>query len=452
MSASLLAHVLSASAADPAQTPQASENSQAQKTSTDQKVTDLRKLLEMASKEGWVELKTRPKIAETSIQDPEITAGRSVKSATDCAEFVSLLIIAETEKSYLRNGLLAEAVVTDEISEALGQTLSTLLGEKWHNDAHTLHLPEPQLDLSSAASCDPSLMPWQVLAQKPEFLPAHSEGPLLKSLGNMPRTLRERVGVAIALNAVEQGDYRGAQRIADSLNDSDLYMTPYWQTDRRQILLQARLIETSNPSRAIKQLRWIADRDGAEQLAAVDALWAIERPAKLNPVLNRMREGSSVPARQVALERQALDAVRNNTLGVAAEIISELAANGVDLPDGLISGLGDQLGLAMASDNTERRIEALDAFMRIEAIIGRDYPQAQPRLSALAKDATARLHETSPQLDAAIAQQSYDTPARIVKAGYSASASRSTSGASVKGRIGHYQSDLIEMREVLSGE
>lgn len=430
---------------------QASDALAPEETSIEQKVEDLRSLLEMASKEGWVELKSRPEMESLSVPVIEDTSEVALPSATDCAEFIPLLQMGDAPDSYLAQGFLAEAVAAEDISEALGQSLSVLIGERWHNDRNPANPAVAQLDMSAAGACDPALQVWQVLANPPQVLSTRTEGDLFRSLEDLPPGWRERAGVAIALAATERYDFRGAQRVADMLGDSGLFGTPYWRTDPRHILLQARLSQTSNPKGATEYLRYLADRDSDQQLAALDALWDLDQKNHIEPVLDRMRSGTDQGLRQHALQRQAIDAVRNSSLGAASEAIEALINNGADLPDGLIAGLGDQLAVAMESDQAERRIEALDAFMRIEALIGRDHPLAQPRLAELAADAMSRLDESdSPPV-------APSEPATSGSASASVGATTFTIASTghdenVRDRIARFNADLASMREVLSRE
>lgn len=432
-----------------------------EETAIEQKVEDLRNLLEMASKEGWVELKSRPAV-EAGPEIPEIETSTPIASATDCAEFVALMQLTDAPDSYLAQGFLAEAVASEEISEALGQSLSVLMGERWHNDRTVATEAEPQLDFSAAGSCDPSLQVWQVLANPPAALPTRNEGHFLRSFNQLPHSLRERVGIEIALKAADRYDFRGAQRLADTLGDSGLQGTAYWISSPRHILLQARLVQTAQPARSADYLRYLADRDGPEQLAAIDALWALDQQTSVAPALERMVAGTDQASRRRALQRQAVDAVRNRSLFDAAAIIEDLINSGGTLPDGLIVGLGDQLATAMDSSEPQRRIEALDAFMRIEAVLGEDYPAAQPRLAALAEEAMSRLHDPAlPEIissDEIVSGLIDDThgAAPAIEPDTSQEpvfrAATMSADQSVKDRIDRFNADLATMREVLSRE
>lgn len=430
--------------------------------SIDQKIEDFKNLLELASKEGWVELKSRPQvepieISESADLDSSISETAPAQTAADCSALVPLLDIANRPDSYLAKGFFAEAVSNDEISDSLGQSLSALLGDAWHISQTPRTQPVPSLDLTQAAGCEKSLLIWQALASPaPSALAGRHEADLIRALSDLPRPLRERAGIALALKAVEHYDIRGAQRIADTLRDSDLFGTPAWQNDPRHIRLQAHLIQTSNPALSGEYLRYLADRDNVEQMAALDTLWELDQRAYVEPTLDRLADSPDETSRIMALQRRAVQSVSTGSLKDASIAIADLSQSGGDIPQGLVAGLQDKFRLDMQASDPQRRIEALDAFMRIEAEIGRTDPDLQARLSSLAEDARARLDEPFPAFDTGVPTEATGSdPVASLTATAPASTFRVSTASrdeNIRQRVDRFNLDLAQMREVLARE
>ncbi|MGB6228878.1 MAG: hypothetical protein WBF53_01960, partial [Litorimonas sp.] len=181
------------------------------------------------------------------------------------------------------------------------------------------------------------------------------------------------------------------------------------------------------------RLRWVADRDGPEQLLAIDLLETLDASAEAQATLTRMADSPDPVLRRTAHDRLIARAIRDGEMGQLNALLTvedDLAGD----PESL-RALSDSLSASFASDDPLAAIHALDLFQRLDANgVGFD--------AELRSRAAARLDALSNPQGKMRTESFASTLSRTQKP-------VDMSGPAVNGYLGSVSDDLSEFRKVL---
>ncbi|MGB3454935.1 MAG: hypothetical protein WBA35_01120, partial [Litorimonas sp.] len=136
--------------------------------------------------------------------------------------------------------------------------------------------------------------------------------------------------------------------------------------DPENILLDAILIMASDAVGARARLSWLAERDGPEQLVAIDLLRRGDSPLVARSELRRLSDDSPDDATRLsAQERLLAHAVEDADLALVAEMIT--TNNNLANDEASRARLVERLTLAVSDPDPETAVRAMDIIHRMEA-------------------------------------------------------------------------------------
>ncbi|GHA89428.1 hypothetical protein GCM10009069_10650 [Algimonas arctica] len=346
-------------------------------------VNNLRNLFEAAGRNGLVDLKNR------ELSEAEITAGgknpQSTGAASDC---MTLAPLFDGGQGSFATGLFTELRVDWPENAVLAGALADLIDPSYDGR------PLP-VDLSRAGECGPSFLPWQALADPAHVLDAKDETVLTAALAGMDTHLRRQLGVQIAIRAGLAGNLRLTRRVSDTLIDAKLHGQPHHDRDPEHILLDGILKMSRDPVGARTRLSWIAERDGPEQMIALDLMRKINAAPAARSELKRLSESPDPQVRDNAKKRLLTSAIEDDDIVYVAELVT--SANNLVNNEGARARLAVRLEEAIEADDPLKAIQALDVIGRLE---GKGI-EFSPALKAKAEARLQALTSGSLSVDAA---------------------------------------------------
>jgi hypothetical protein len=339
-------------------------------------VNNLRNLFEAAGRNGLVDLKNR------ELSEAEITAGgnrpKSTNVVSDC---MTLAPLFDGGQGSFAKGLFTELRVDWPENAVLAGALADLIDPGYDGRA----LP---VDLSRAGDCGPSFLPWQALADPAHVFGAKDETVLTAALARMDPHLRRQLGVQIAIRAGLAGNLRLTRRVSDTLIDAKLHGQPYHDRDPEHILLDAIMKISRDPVGARSRLSWIAERDGPEQMIALDLMRKIDAAPAARSELKRLSESPDEHVRLNAEQRLLSSAIDDADIGYVAELVT--STNNLANDEGARARLAVRLEEAIVADDPLKAVQALDVIGRLESK-GLEFApalkaKAEARLQAMTSD------------------------------------------------------------------
>jgi len=317
----------------------------------DAQANNLRNLFQAAGRSGLVSFKGDE--AQGGVTPPVIEAPRD-RPVADC---MTLAPLFDGGQGGFATGLFTELRTDWPENAVLAETLSALIDPGYDGRA----LP---LDLSSASDCGPSFLPWQALADPGHNLGAKDEGTLTAALAQMEPALRRQLGVQIATRAGLSGNMRLTRRISDTLVDAGLHGKAHHDRDPEHILLDSILRMSRDPIGARARLSWIAERDGPEQLTAIDLMRQIDAAPAAHSELRRLADSPDDEVRLSAEQRLLANAIEDFDI----ELVSELVTTTNNLAGDAESRarLAVRLEEAVDAEDPLKAIQALDVIDRLE--------------------------------------------------------------------------------------
>lgn len=301
--------------------------------------SDLRDLLQAASEDGWIEFVPDEKTIRTS---PAAISNSRVVKARDCS------ILDGVDP----NGLFDENPINN--GELNGLLPKLLEGE---------HVTQDQLDLFSGLStCGPMLAMWEHLALsqvKGKTVPADEA---IAALYFQSAYIRERAGVTLAIAAGLANDSASLRRFADMLQDARLHDTEATERDPRHILLDALLLESSDPTGARERYEWLTENGGPEQILALDRLTILGGNKFASESLDRLAQDLSLANPSHLVDRKMRAALESGELSDVSSILNSRLINPTDLKSETLTLLVDHTRTALSGDNLIEKITALDLY------------------------------------------------------------------------------------------
>lgn len=383
---------------------------------------NLRNLFEAAGRNGLVDLKDREP-SEASKASATAKA-RAAKPVADC---MTLAPLFDGGQGAFGTGLFTELRVDWPENAVLAGTLAELIDPGY--DGRVL-----PLDLSRASDCGPSFLPWQALADPGHVLGAKDEATLTGVLANMNPNLRRQLGVQIAIRAGLLDNLRLTRRISDTLIDAGLHGEPHHDRDPEHILLDALLKMSRDPVGARSRLSWIAERDGPEQMVAIDLMRQIDAAPAARSELQRLSESPDQHVRLNAEQRLLATAIDDADIEYVAELVTGTNNLANDAP--ARARLAVRLDEAIDAYDPLKVIQALNLIDRLESM-GVEF---SPGLKAKAKARMQSMMSETLSVDAADFTSSL--PKTI--------ALDHLSGPELVDYLGTLNSDMDAYREVLS--
>lgn len=338
-------------------------------------VNNLRNLFEAAGRNGLVDLKNR-ELSEAE----KVAAGKpsATKSVSDC---MTLAPLFDGGQGDFATGMFTELRIDWPENTLLAGTLADLIDPGYNGQ-------ELPVDLSSAGDCGPSFLPWQALADPGRVLGAKDETVLTSALAGMDANLRRQLGVQIATRAGLAGNLRLTRRISDTLIDAGLHGQPRHDRDPEHILMDAILKMSRDPIGARSRLSWIAERDGPEQMVALDLMRKIDAAPAARSELQRLSESPDQYVRLNAEQRLLSAAIDDADIEYVAELVTR--TNNLANDENSRKRLAVRLDEAIEADDPLKAIQALDVIDRLEAK-GLEFSpalkaKADARLQALTSD------------------------------------------------------------------
>lgn len=338
-------------------------------------VNNLRNLFEAAGRNGLVDLKNR-ELSEAE----KVAAGKpsATKSVSDC---MTLAPLFDGGQGDFATGMFTELRIDWPENALLAGTLADLIDPGYNGQ-------ELPVDLSSAGDCGPSFLPWQALADPGRVLGAKDETILTSALAGMDANLRRQLGVQIATRAGLAGNLRLTRRISDTLIDAGLHGQPRHDRDPEHILMDAILKMSRDPIGARSRLSWIAERDGPEQMVALDLMRKIDAAPAARSELQRLSESPDQYVRLNAEQRLLSAAIDDADIEYVAELVTR--TNNLANDENSRKRLAVRLDEAIEADDPLKAIQALDVIDRLEAK-GLEFSpalkaKADARLQALTSD------------------------------------------------------------------
>lgn len=313
---------------------------------------NLRNMFEEAGRSGLVDLKFR------ELTDAEKAAAAKLKPKKPVANCMTLSPLFDGGQGDFATGMFTELRIDWPENAVLAGTLADLIDPGY--DGRKL-----PLDLSQASECGPSFIPWQALADPATVLGAKDETILTGALAKIDPNLRRQLGVQIAIRAGLAGNMRLTRRISDTLIDAELHGQPRHDRDPEHILLEAIMKMTSDPVGARSRLSWIAERDGPEQMAALDLMRKIDAAPAARSELQRLSESPDKDVRLSAEQRLLSAAIDDADIEYVAELVT-LTNNLADDSDAR-ARLAVRLEEAIDATDPLKAIQALDVIGRLDA-------------------------------------------------------------------------------------
>lgn len=313
---------------------------------------NLRNMFEEAGRSGLVDLKNRQPT------DADKAAAIKRKPKKPVADCMTLSPLFDGGQGDFATGMFTELRIDWPENAVLAGTLADLIDPGY--DGRKL-----ALDLSRASECGPSFLPWQALADPATVLGAKDETILTGALAKIDPNLRRQLGVQIAIRAGLAGNMRLTRRISDTLIDAELHGQPRHDRDPEHILLEAIMKMTSDPVGARARLSWIAERDGPEQMAALDLMRKIDAAPAARSELQRLSESPDKDVRRSAEQRLLSAAIDDADIEYVAELVT-LTNNLADDTDAR-ARLAVRLEEAIDATDPLKAIQALDVIGRLDA-------------------------------------------------------------------------------------
>lgn len=332
---------------------------------------DLRKLLQAASDDGWVTLSSTEteSVQALSIEGVSInnrsrgSVSKPASKPADCEAFAQLN----------PDGLYAETVSAMGKSPDIATVFTNLLDGRPVSEG--LLVP-----LENIADCGETFEIWSYLAGWEDMQSPQTAGKLIAALNHHGPLIREKAGVTLAIRAGLSGNRSMMRRIADTLEDSGLHGTPAWARDPAHILLEALLLQASNPMESQGRLEWLAERDGPEQMTAIELLKSTGDNQMAEASLERLGEDFSATNRWGARELQLNAAFETRDLTNIGDILDAMEAEGQPIEMRVASRLADLVSSNLDAESAVDQIAALNAYHRLK-----------PRFSNLSADAAKDL-------------------------------------------------------------
>lgn len=383
---------------------------------------NLRNLFEAAGRNGLVDFKNRKPTAEE--KSDAIAKTQAAQPVADC---MTLAPLFDGGQGAFGTGLFTELRIDWPENAVLAGTLADLIDPGYDGRA----LP---LDLSRASECGPSFLPWQALADPSHVLGAKDEATLTGVLAKMDPNLRRQLGVQIALRAGLSGNLRLTRRISDTLIDAGLHGESHHDWDPEHILLDAILKMSRDPVGARSRLSWIAERDGPEQMVAIDLMRQIDAAPAARSELQRLSESPDQHVRLNAEQRLLATAIEDADIEYVAELVTSTNNLANDGP--ARARLAVRLDEAIDADDPLKVIQALNLIDRLET----KGVEFSPALKAKADVRLQSMMSETVSVDAADFTSSLPTTIALDH----------LSGPELVDYLGTLNSDMDAYREVLS--
>ena len=370
----------------------------------------IRGLFEAAGRSGLVALKDRgdaataaPVPAPNDTGVPAKATQAEAPAASKPADCLALAPLFDGGQGGFATGKFVELSTDWPETADLARTLSDLIDPGYGG------LPVA-LDLSQAGECGVSFLPWQALADPGRPMDAVTEAALTGELAKMQPALRRLLGVRIATRAALLGNDRLTRRVTDTLVDSGLHGLPRHDADPEHVLLDALIVRGFDAVSARARLSWLAERDGPEQLVAIDLLRDIDAAPVAQAELRRLSDSPDERVQLDARKRLLANAVEDADI----ELVAEMVTLDNNLTDDAQSRahLAARLSGALDEDDLGTVIRALDVVERLDAkgvTLGADlHDKAKARRARLAGSDTPA---ASAPADVAEAASAADAPA-----------------------------------------
>ena len=314
-------------------------------------VINLRNMFEEAGRSGLVDWKDK----DASDADTAVTKLKPRESVANC---MTLSPLFDGGQGDFATGLFTESRIDWPENAVLAETLADLIDPGY--DGRKL-----PLDLSQASECGPSFIPWQALADPATVLDAKDETILTGALAKIEPNLRRNLGVQIAIRAGLAGNMRLTRRISDTLIDAQLHGQSHHDRDPEHILLEAIMTKSSDPVGARARLSWIAERDGPEQMVALDLMREIDAAPAAQSELQRLSESPDQRIRLSAERRLLSAAIDDADIEYVAELVT--ATNNLADDADARARLAVRLEEAIDASDPLKAIQALDVIGRLDA-------------------------------------------------------------------------------------
>jgi hypothetical protein len=315
---------------------------------------NLRTLFQAAERNGLVAFRNRATTAGEEGQDVTLPEA-------DC---LALSPLFDGGQGNFAKGLFTELATDWPETAALAQTLSDLVDPGY--DGHPL-----PVDLRSAGECGPSFLPWQALADPGQRLSATDEAVLTSALSKMDENLMRLLGVRIATRAALSDNMRLTRRISDMMIDAGVHGAHHHDRNPEHVLLDAILNLSRNPVAARARLSWLAERDGPEQLIAIDFLREMDAAGLADAAaiaqseLKRLSDSPDEVLRQGAQQRLLANAIEDSDIDLVAAMVTY--NNNLTDDETSRQRLVARLEEAIGDDDPLIAIQALDVIGRMKA-------------------------------------------------------------------------------------
>lgn len=392
----------------------------------DAQANNLRSLFEAAGRSGLVNLRNPDGSpdAENPARGAASIERTASKTVADC---MTLSPLFDGGQGGFATGMFTELKTDWPENAVLAETLSELIDPGY--DGRTL-----PLDLSSASDCGSSFLPWQALADPGHVLGAEDEGALTSALAQMEPALRRQLGVQIATRAGLAGNMRLTRRVSDTLIDADLHGKSHHNRDPEHILLDSILRMSRDPIGARARLSWIAERDGPEQLIAIDLMRQLDAAPAVYSELRRLADSPDHEVRFSAEQRLLANAIEDFDIDLVAELVT--TTNNLAGDEQSRARLAIRLAEAIDSDDVLKAIQALNVIDRLE-VKGVKFT---PELKAKAEVRTSQIATNTRSVGAA------DFTSSLPRA----TAPAQLSGPELVDYLGTLETEMDAYQEVLS--